>query len=259
MLTPAERKNLEEIYRQLRLLEKSRPEGHFAGPELEAVLLSLKKLADSPNPLLVRLSEIQKHLHPEMTLKHLVGFIVPFERLLQKSVQDDDFLVEENDKKTPALAKTLPLVMVLHNIRSAFNVGSALRTAECLGIEKVYLCGYTPTPAQDKVARTALGTESLMEWAEEPSVLETLKKLKDQGYHLIALETAEKSVDLYSDFPHRPTALVVGNERFGLDPDVLKAVDEIRRIPLRGQKNSLNVGVSLAVAGFEWMRQWKPK
>jgi 23S rRNA (guanosine2251-2'-O)-methyltransferase len=206
---------------------------------------------------LLRLADVQKHLHPEMALKHLVNFIVPFERLLQKSVQDDDFLVEENDKAVKD-SETIPLVMVLHNIRSAFNVGSALRTAECLAIEKVYLCGYTPTPAQDKVARTALGTESLMEWEEQPAVLELLAKLKADGYHLIALETAEKSVDLYKEFPRRPTALVVGNERFGLDQDILKAVDEIRRIPLRGQKNSLNVSVSLAVAGFEWTRQWKP-
>ena len=256
MLSAPERKMLEDIYRRLRALEQSYKDS-FSKSELEEILSALKELGQSSNPLLLRLSEVQKHLHPEMTLKHFVNFIVPFERLLQKSVQDDDFLVEENDKSTK-VSTTLPLVMVLHNIRSAFNVGSALRTAECLGIEKVYLCGYTPTPAQDKVARTALGTEALMEWEEQPSILELLSQLKIKGYHLIALETAEKSVDLYADFPHRPTALVVGNERFGLDQDILKTVDEVRRIPLRGQKNSLNVGVSLAVAGFEWTRQWKP-
>ncbi|HWU44716.1 MAG TPA: TrmH family RNA methyltransferase, partial [Bdellovibrio sp.] len=71
--------------------------------------------------------------------------------------------------------------------------------------------------------------------------------------------TAASAVDLFSDFPTEPTAFILGNERFGLDPEILKLIDEVRIIPLRGRKNSLNVGVTAAIAGFEWMRQWRQK
>lgn len=257
-LEPAERRLLEDIYRQMRELEAQplQKDQNFDPERVEKIKSQLKFLAGEKNPVLVKVSEIHKHLHPEMSLQHLMIFLVPLERILQKNIQDDDFLVREGDLSKTTPHQPLPLVMVLHNIRSAFNVGSILRTAECLKIAKVYLCGYTPLPNQEKIAKTALGTQDLIPWEERPQITELLKDLKSEGYQLIALETAEKSIDLYSSFPHQPTALIVGNERFGLDPEILKAVDQIRNIPLRGQKNSLNVGVSLAIAGFEWSRQW---
>ncbi|MNL17976.1 tRNA (guanosine(18)-2'-O)-methyltransferase [compost metagenome] len=153
----------------------------------------------------------------------------------------------------------LPLVFVLDNIRSAFNVGSIFRTAECVGAERVILCGYTPTPAQAQVEKTAMGTQDYIDWEEGGKLFECLESLKENGYRIVALETTATAQDLYEPFEREPTAFILGNERFGLDPEILKVIDETRIIPLRGRKNSLNVGVTAAVAGFEWMRQWQSK
>lgn len=257
-LSPRDQKALSRIVELFHRLEKSRSrEESFTevSPELHELIHAIGELESSLDPLVQRLAEIKKHLLPPMTLKHFSAFSLPFERLLQRSVQDDDFLVLEGDATAAAAPEKLPLVFVLDNIRSAFNVGSCLRTAECLGAEKVYLCGYTPSPEQDKVARTAMGTENFVAWQAVPETAALLRELRAKAYHLVALETAEKALSLYEDFPPVPCAFIVGNERFGLAPELLALCDEVRKIPLRGQKNSLNVGVCLAVAGFEWSRQ----
>jgi tRNA G18 (ribose-2'-O)-methylase SpoU len=216
------------------------------------------ELATSENPEVARLSSLEKHLVLHMTLKHLISFAVPIERLLQKNLADDEFLILENDK-APIEVKKQPLVFVLDNIRSAFNVGSLFRTAECLGAEAIHLCGYTPTPQQLKVAKTAMGTQDYLTWEEHLRTEDCLQILKAKGYRLIGLETTTHALPIYEDFALTPTAFIVGNERFGLEADILKLLDEVRIIPLQGRKNSLNVGVTAAVAGFEWMRQWQTK
>ncbi|WP_413944613.1 RNA methyltransferase [Bdellovibrio sp. HCB-162] len=254
-LSPQEKKSLEEIHRLFLELEKS---SEFSSPALQSLKDKIKALKIFDNPDVSRLAELEKHLTPEMTLKHFVSFAIPFERLLHKNLQDDDFLIIENDKNETA-EERLPLVFVLDNIRSAFNVGSIFRTAECLGAEKIYLCGYTPNPTQWKVEKTAMGTQEYLSWEEAPKLLECLEELKDEGYRIVALETAASAVDLYEPFETEATAFVLGNERFGLDPEILKVIDEVRIVPLRGRKNSLNVGVTAAIAGFEWMRQWRQK
>lgn len=259
MLDPQDKKSLEEIHKLFLELEKSSRDFSFSAAELADLKLKIALLKDSQNPDVSRLADLQKHLVPEMTLKHFSGFAVPFERLLNKNLQDDDFLILENDRSATEVAEKLPLVFVLDNIRSAFNVGSIFRTAECLGASKVYLCGYTPTPEQWKVEKTAMGTQEYLEWAEAGKLLKCLEELKDAGYRIVALETAASALDLYAPFSEEPTAFVLGNERFGLDPEILKVIDEVRIIPLRGRKNSLNVGVTAAIAGFEWMRQWRTK
>nr|BFD59403.1 hypothetical protein CKG001_15100 [Bdellovibrio sp. CKG001] len=257
-LSAQAKKSLEEIHQLFLKLEKSSGDFSFAEAPLKDLKNKIANLASSDNPAVSRLASLEKHLVGGMTLKHFVSYAIPFERLLHKNLQDDEFLVIENDKTDTAQEK-IPLVFVLDNIRSAFNVGSVFRTAECLGAEKIYLCGYTPLPTQWKVEKTAMGTQEYLAWEEAPKLLECLEELKDQGYRIVALETAASATDLYEKFDPEPTAFVLGNERFGLDPEVLKVIDEIRIIPLRGRKNSLNVGVTAAVAGFEWMRQWRQK
>lgn len=256
-LSAQDKKSLEEIHKLFLELEKSSRDFSFSEPKLATIKKKIKNLEASENPDISRLADLEKHLVADMTLKHLVSFAVPFERLLHKNLQDDDFLIVENDKQDLP-SEPLPLIFVLDNIRSAFNVGSIFRTAECLGAKKIYLCGYTPNPTQWKVEKTAMGTQEYLSWEEIPHISECLEKLKSEGYHIIALETAVQAVDLYEPFKTMgPSALVLGNERFGLDPEILKSIDEVRIIPLRGRKNSLNVGVTAAVAGFEWMRQWR--
>lgn len=255
-LSAQDKKSLEEIHQLFLKLEKSSGDFSFSAPELQSLKDKIRTLQHSDNQDVSRLASLERHLTATMTLKHFVSFAIPFERLLHKNLQDDEFLVIENDRAEVAQEK-LPLVFVLDNIRSAFNVGSIFRTAECLGASKVYLCGYTPLPTQWKVEKTAMGTHEYLEWEEAPKLLECLEELKDEGYRIVALETAATATDLFTDFDQAPTAFVLGNERFGLDPEILKVIDEVRIIPLRGRKNSLNVGVTAAVAGFEWMRQWR--
>jgi tRNA G18 (ribose-2'-O)-methylase SpoU len=255
-ISAADKKSLEEIHKLFLELEKSSRDFSFDAKSLTHLKNLIRDLANSENADVSRLATIEGHLKSEMTLKHFSSFAIPFERLLHKNLQDDEFLIVENDR-VDATAEKLPLVFVLDNIRSAFNVGSIFRTAECLGAEKIYLCGYTPLPEKGKVEKTAMGTQEYLAWEEAPKLFECLENLKDLGYRLIALETAASAEDLYTDFPKEATAFILGNERFGLDPEILKVIDEVRAIPLRGRKNSLNVGVSAAVAGFEWVRQWK--
>lgn len=260
-LSSQERKSLEDIHRLFLKLEKTSQDGAFNSSLLILLRQKIEDLKDNPLLEISRLAEVSRHLSPDMTLRHFAGFAIPFERLLHRSLQDDDFLIVEQDKTEKQVGERvpLPLVFVLDNLRSAFNVGSIFRTAECLGAEKIFLCGYTPHPTQFKVEKTAMGTEEYMAWADGGRLNECLRQLKDQAYHLVALETSAKAQDLYTDFSPKPTAFILGNERFGLDPEILKLIDEVRIVPLRGRKNSLNVGVTAAVAGFEWMRQWRAR
>ncbi|WP_413581400.1 RNA methyltransferase [Bdellovibrio sp. HCB288] len=257
-LSAQDKKSLEEIHKLFIELEKSSGDFSFDTSKLALLKEKIAQLTSSENADVGRLAPLRDHLHGKMTLKHFVSFAIPFERLLNRNLQDDEFLIIENDKAT-APQETLPLVFVLDNIRSAFNVGSIFRTAECLGAERICLCGYTPNPTQWKVEKTAMGTQEYMTWEEHPRLMECLEMLKENGYRLVALETAASASDLYENFEAEPTAFILGNERFGLDPTVLQLIDEVRVIPLRGRKNSLNVGVTAAVAGFEWMRQWRTR
>ncbi|WP_413561387.1 RNA methyltransferase [Bdellovibrio sp. HCB209] len=257
-LSAQDKKSLEEIHKLFIELEKSSGDFSFDGVKLTDLKKKIAALNSSDNSDVSRLAGLEAHLNSKMTLKHFVSYAIPFERLLHRNLQDDDFLIVENDKSEKP-EETLPLVFVLDNIRSAFNVGSIFRTAECLGAERICLCGYTPNPTQWKVEKTAMGTQEYMTWEEHPRLMDCLDSLKEDGYRLVALETAASASDLYESFDKEPTAFILGNERFGLDPEILKVIDEVRVIPLRGRKNSLNVGVTAAVAGFEWTRQWRTK
>ncbi len=146
---------------------------------------------------------------------------------------------------------------VLYNIRSAHNVGSMFRTADAAGINKIYLCGYTPIPeprgkkrGSDKIAKTALGAEKSVSWEYVPRVGKLLDKLTDEGIQIIALEQAKGSKGVFKFKPKRSLALVVGNEVKGLPVSILKRVDDIVEIPMRGKKESLNVSVAFGIAAY---------
>ena len=190
-----------------------------------------------------------------MTLKHFATIAVPFERALKKTIQDDDFLISNVDRDH-LVTPRVPLHFIVDNMRSAFNVGSLFRTADTLGAQKIWLCGYTPTPHQLQVEKAALGATLVLDW-ETTSLVEALDKLKNLGFQIIGLETTAQSIVLSAPFEEKkPTAFLIGNERFGLDSEQLKLCDEIRKIEMYGIKNSLNAAVAAAVAGYEWRRQW---
>ncbi len=142
-------------------------------------------------------------------------------------------------------------VLVLPNIRSGHNVGAMFRTADGAGVDKIYLCGYTPVPPHPQVDKVSLGAEKIVPFEYCRQAGRLLIKLKKMGYNIIALEQTPKSVDLFSFKPKFPLALVVGNEKDGVSKALLKYCDGAIEIPMRGQKNSLNVSVAAGVAIYE--------
>ncbi len=147
--------------------------------------------------------------------------------------------------------------LILHNVRSAYNVGSIFRTADAAGVNKMYVCGYSPTPDNKKVAKTALGAEKIVPWEYYKQTWRLLEKLKKDGMQIVALEQTKKSVDYKKFRPRFPLALVVGNEVRGLSKRILKYCDEIIEIPMRGKKESLNVSVAVGIAIFKLLEKGK--
>lgn len=142
-------------------------------------------------------------------------------------------------------------VVILDNLRSAWNVGSIFRTADGVGCDHLYLCGITPTPEYPKVAKTALGAEQTIPWSYHPNCLELAQEIKKKGIHLCALETHTSAhpIDaLKSLNPQDHIALILGNEIIGVDPGVLQLCDDIWYIPMHGSKRSLNTAVAFGVA-----------
>ncbi|WP_038041285.1 RNA methyltransferase [Thermodesulfobacterium hveragerdense] len=145
----------------------------------------------------------------------------------------------------------LPLIAVLDNIRSAYNVGSMFRTAECAYLSKLVLCGITAYPPNPKIEKTALGTTQTVPWEYFSETYQAVKHLKNLGYKIAALEITKSSIPIQnvktSDFP---LALVIGNEVTGVDERVLEEADMVLEIPLYGEKESLNVAIAFGVAIF---------
>lgn len=233
-------------------------ENTLSEKELSELIVLLSQFEAHEDLSFSKLAGIKDHLHPKMGLRSFLNFLVPIERLLQKPKKDSDFLVSNQDQ-TLEKRQTFPLVLVLDHLRSAFNVGSILRLADAVGAAQVHLIGYTAGPEQEAVRKTALGSEKHIEIKTTPKIETALAFLKSQNFKIIALETSPQAKDLFSPFESVPTALWVGNERFGIESGYLNLADEVRSIPMSGFKNSLNVVSSLSVATYEWRRQWQLK
>jgi tRNA G18 (ribose-2'-O)-methylase SpoU len=141
--------------------------------------------------------------------------------------------------------------VILHNIRSVYNVGSIFRTADALGVDKIILSGYTPDPENNpKISKTALGAERSVEWEKHCNTTTAIKKIRKKGFRIVALEQTKKSHNVIRYKPGFPLALLLGNEVSGLSKTMLSKVDEIIEIPMLGAKESLNVSVAFGIAGF---------
>ena len=150
-------------------------------------------------------------------------------------------------------APSVPLVGVLDNIRSLYNVGSLFRTADGLGVEHLYLCGITATPAHPRLAKTALGAERAVAWSAYKNGLDCVLHLKNAGYTICTLESTDSAIPLHAlPAAHLggAIALVVGNEKVGVDPGLLRQSDFVISIPMRGLKSSLNVAIAFGIAAY---------
>ena len=144
----------------------------------------------------------------------------------------------------------------MDNVRSAYNVGSLLRTAETAGISEVFCCGFTPTPPHEKLSKTAFSAAETVPVRHFASTLAAVAALKEEGYTVYGMETTSRSLS-YVNVEYAPqTALVLGNEVTGIDTDVMEVCDALVEIPTYGMKNSLNVASAAPVVAFEVLRQW---
>lgn len=148
--------------------------------------------------------------------------------------------------------KELPesgLVLVLDNIRSAHNVGSAFRTADSFKVDKVYLCGICAVPPSAEIHKSALGAEDSVSWEHAADTMDVVRRLKSQGYTIVSAEQAVDSVMLDAFVPsaEKKYAVIFGNEVAGVAQNVVDASDIVLEIPQYGTKHSLNVSVSIGV------------
>jgi 23S rRNA (guanosine2251-2'-O)-methyltransferase len=146
-----------------------------------------------------------------------------------------------------------PIAVVLDNVRSMNNVGSIFRSADCFGIEKLFLCGITATPPHRDIHKTALGAEESMEWAYHEQSAELCRDLKDKGYKLVAVEQVEGSVPLgeFKLEKGEKYAIIFGNEIDGVAEEVLNQCDACIEIPQYGTKHSFNVSVCAGIVLWE--------
>lgn len=155
--------------------------------------------------------------------------------------------------RPPRLA-TGSVCLVLEDVRSLWNVGSAMRTADGLGAAHLFLCGITGIPPHRQIHETALGAEEVVSWSYHPHAFEALALLRTNGAAVVALERTPDSVPLQQARARRPLALVLGNEPGGVSPEVLAACDEQVEIPMVGVKESLNVAVTAGIALHWFLR-----
>jgi 23S rRNA (guanosine2251-2'-O)-methyltransferase len=157
------------------------------------------------------------------------------------------------------------VAVLLDNIRSAWNVGSILRSADGFGFSHAYLCGITPTGDNEAVTKTSLGAEDSVPWSYHKDAVKLVKGLKAEGWRVYALEDDERAVSLESEGAlaprsktqeHTPAGrpalqvLIVGNEVTGVDPELLDLCEEICYIPMRGEKKSFNVAIAFGIAAY---------
>jgi 23S rRNA (guanosine2251-2'-O)-methyltransferase len=251
-------RKVERIHELFLAIEKSYPETGFNTPHFDQLIQALHVYRDHKDVELFKIYSISQHLNQDMSLRDFLYWIVPVERYLNKNLKDEDFIIyNKDDKSIEKKQNTIPLTIILDNIRSSFNVGSVFRTSEAFNVEKIILAGYSPDPSNPKTQKTTLGSHDYVTWENQAKCLELINGLKGQDFRVIAAETTNHAISLEQPFKFdKKTAFVFGNERFGLDPQVIEACHETRKVPLGGIKNSLNVANAASIFIYEFAKQY---
>ncbi|HMP98867.1 MAG TPA: RNA methyltransferase [Cyclobacteriaceae bacterium] len=155
----------------------------------------------------------------------------------------------------------IPLCILLDNVRSLHNVGSAFRTADAFRVEKIFLCGITGKPPHREIQKTALGATESVDWEYAESAVNTIQQLKLNGYTIIVIEQTTESISLDTHNPTRAEkiCLVFGNEVEGISEEVIALADKAIEIPQGGTKHSLNVAVCMGIVLWEFFQKLKDK
>ncbi|HET9698855.1 MAG TPA: TrmH family RNA methyltransferase [Terriglobales bacterium] len=177
----------------------------------------------------------------------------------KQTISDDNLIVAE---KHAHLAEgyediRLPVVVLLDNVRSMYNVGAFFRAADGVNLEKLYLCGITAHPPKNAITKTALGAEKTVAWEHDWDAMKVATELRRSGLHIAAIETGAKTIDLFQWEPKFPLCVVFGNEVEGLKPELLDLADMHVRIPMLGQKRSLNVATAGGIVLYELLRKYR--
>lgn len=167
--------------------------------------------------------------------------------------------MEELERLAPEAAKEQaghPIIVILDDIRSMHNVGSAFRTADAFSVSAIYLCGYTPTPPHRDIHKTALGATETVNWKHFATTAEAVLAAKGSGYKIYSVEQVHNSILLETfNWNKEPIALVFGNEVSGVNEEIVKQSDGCIEIPQWGAKHSLNISVSVGVVLWELVRK----
>jgi 23S rRNA (guanosine2251-2'-O)-methyltransferase len=150
----------------------------------------------------------------------------------------------------------VPIVAVLENVRSAYNVGSVFRTADAFLIEAIYICGYTAYPPHKEIKKTALGADETVAWKHFKSIDDAIKDLRDLGFKVYAVEQAVDSYKLQAiSYEHdEKIAVIFGNEVTGVEQTTIEKCDGCIEIPQLGMKHSLNISVAAGIVLWELVR-----
>lgn len=162
-------------------------------------------------------------------------------------------IIDDEVPREEAVEQADHLIVLVDNVRSAWNVGSILRSADGFGFSHAYLCGITPTPEQEAVQKTSLGAEDFVTWSHHKDAVKLVKGLRLEGWKIVGLEEDKRAISMSkfsASIDQQPTILIIGNEVTGVDPGLLKLCDEILYIPMHGQKRSFNVAVAFGVAAY---------
>jgi tRNA G18 (ribose-2'-O)-methylase SpoU len=152
---------------------------------------------------------------------------------------------------------TLPVTIVLDNVRSMYNVGAFFRTADAASIEKLCLSGITAKPPKRAITKTALGAEETVPWEHAWDALPMVQALRGRGHEIAAIETTVHAVDLFDWNPRFPVCLVFGHEVDGIRPELSALCDTHVRIPMLGTKHSLNVATAGGIVIYELLRKYR--
>lgn len=151
----------------------------------------------------------------------------------------------------------LPVCLLLDNVRSLYNVGSLFRLADGARLERVLLAGITGAPPHAGIRKTALGADEWVPWEYHVDSLRLAKKILNAGYQLVVLEHVKPAKVHWEAQYQFPVCLVLGNEISGVRPEIVELADQAIEVPMKGEKNSLNVAMAGAVAVYEMLRQYQ--
>jgi 23S rRNA (guanosine2251-2'-O)-methyltransferase len=173
-----------------------------------------------------------------------------------KKLSHSEILSERLTAKEALSVSRFPVSVIVHNVRSLYNVGSIFRTCDSALVSELVLCGFTPHPPRKEIEKTALGAVDSVPWRYEKDIFKAIQDFKERNIKVIALEITNNK-RRYDSLGHNefPLCIIVGNELTGLDDDIIASCDDAIEIPMYGVKHSLNVSVATGIAIFETVRK----